>query len=81
MKGGEHPKTSFFLEVTNKQKMWSSFQAIGDIAFAYSFATVLIEIEVKLLPKKRKELKLYVRCCLVIVFCFYLIISYLVSNS
>lgn len=26
-------------------KMWNSFSALGDIAFAYSFSTVLVEIQ------------------------------------
>ena len=29
------------------EKVWNSFQALGDIAFAYSFSMILIEIQVK----------------------------------
>lgn len=32
--------------VTETQKIWRSFQALGDIAFAYSFSIILIEIQV-----------------------------------
>lgn len=34
--------------VTPTQKMWRSLQALGAIAFAYSFSLVLIEIQVLL---------------------------------
>ncbi|KAF3434524.1 hypothetical protein FNV43_RR21609 [Rhamnella rubrinervis] len=40
----ENPMTIEVTE-TNKQKMWNRFEAIGDIAFAYAYATVLIEIQ------------------------------------
>ena len=33
--------------VTQTQKIWRSFQALGDIAFAYSYSMILIEIEVQ----------------------------------
>lgn len=33
------------VDVTAAQKIWRSFQAVGDIAFAYAYATVLIEIQ------------------------------------
>lgn len=32
--------------VTQTQKVWRSFQALGDIAFAYSYSIILIEIQV-----------------------------------
>jgi len=32
--------------VTQTQKIWRSFQALGDIAFAYSYSLILIEIQV-----------------------------------
>ncbi|KAG5523441.1 hypothetical protein RHGRI_035302 [Rhododendron griersonianum] len=32
--------------VTQAQKIWGSFQALGDIAFAYAYALILIEIQV-----------------------------------
>jgi hypothetical protein len=33
-------------DVTSTQKIWHSLQAFGDIAFAYSFSNILIEIQV-----------------------------------
>lgn len=32
--------------VTEMQKIWRSLQAFGDIAFAYSYSIILIEIQV-----------------------------------
>ncbi|XP_060170876.1 amino acid permease 6-like [Lycium barbarum] len=47
---GQHVKTSITgtvvgVDVSASQKPWRSLQAIGDIAFAYAFATILIEIQ------------------------------------
>lgn len=33
-------------DVTASQKPWRMFQALGNIAFAYAFSTVLVEIQV-----------------------------------
>ena len=41
--------------VTQTQKIWRSFQALGDIAFAYSYSIILIEIQVK---KNKKNYQL-----------------------
>ncbi|PIN00607.1 Amino acid transporter [Handroanthus impetiginosus] len=45
--------------VTQTQKIWRSFQALGDIAFAYSFSIILIEIQdtVKSPPAESKTMK------------------------
>ncbi|XP_062099242.1 amino acid permease 6-like [Humulus lupulus] len=48
--GGTHAKTTLTgvtvgVDVTGSEKVWRTFQAIGDIAFAYAFSTVLIEIQ------------------------------------
>ncbi|KAG6396265.1 hypothetical protein SASPL_142411 [Salvia splendens] len=45
--------------VTQTQKIWRSFQALGDIAFAYSFSIILIEIQdtVKSPPSESKTMK------------------------
>jgi hypothetical protein len=32
--------------VSETQKIWKTFQALGDIAFAYSYSMILIEIQV-----------------------------------
>ena len=37
------------VDVSGTEKVWRSFQAIGDIAFAYAYSTVLIEIQVILI--------------------------------
>ncbi|CAN4122455.1 unnamed protein product [Withania somnifera] len=47
---GHHVKTSLTgvevgVDVSGTEKVWKSFQAIGDIAFAYAYSTVLIEIQ------------------------------------
>ncbi|XP_054790060.1 amino acid permease 2-like [Prosopis cineraria] len=45
--------------VTQAQKIWRSSQALGDIAFAYSFSVVLIEIQdtIKSPPSEAKTMK------------------------
>lgn len=47
------------VDVTAAQKVWKAFQAIGDIAFAYAYSTVLIEIQdtVKSSPPENKAMK------------------------
>lgn len=50
---GHHVKTTLTgvvvgVDVSGTEKVWRSFQAIGDIAFAYAYSTVLIEIQVTL---------------------------------
>lgn len=44
--------------VTQTQKIWRSFQALGDIAFAYSFSLILIEIQdtIKSPPSESKTM-------------------------
>jgi len=37
------------VDVTGTEKVWRMFQAIGDIAFAYAYSNVLIEIQVSLM--------------------------------
>ncbi|KAJ8762903.1 hypothetical protein K2173_023032 [Erythroxylum novogranatense] len=45
--------------VTQTQKLWRSFQALGDIAFAYSYSIILIEIQdtVRSPPAESKTMK------------------------
>ncbi|TKY51056.1 Amino acid permease 6 [Spatholobus suberectus] len=48
--GGNHTKTSLTglivgEDVTSKEKLWNTFRAIGNIAFAYAFSVVLVEIQ------------------------------------
>ena len=35
-------------DISQSTKVWQSFQALGNIAFAYTFANILIEIQVHL---------------------------------
>ncbi|KAF3976211.1 hypothetical protein CMV_000570 [Castanea mollissima] len=46
-------------DVTQTQKLWRSFQALGNIAFAYSFSVILIEIQdtIKSPPAESKTMK------------------------
>ncbi|XP_056164984.1 amino acid permease 3-like [Syzygium oleosum] len=45
--------------VTPTQKLWRSFQALGDIAFAYSYSLILIEIQdtIRSPPSESKTMK------------------------
>ncbi|XP_042046810.1 amino acid permease 6-like isoform X1 [Salvia splendens] len=48
--GGGHVETGLTgtrvgVDTSASEKVWKSFQAIGDIAFAYAFSTILIEIQ------------------------------------
>jgi len=48
---GHHVTTSITgiavgVDVTSTEKMWNTFQAIGNIAFAYAFSNVIVEIQV-----------------------------------
>ena len=50
VEGGGHTRTSLTgvqvgVDVTGTEKVWRTFQAIGDIAFAYAYSNVLIEIQ------------------------------------
>ncbi|KAL1821851.1 hypothetical protein ACET3Z_016720 [Daucus carota] len=62
--GGAHPRTTLTgttvgVEVTGSEKIWRTFQSIGDIAFAYNYSTVLIEIQDTLRspPSENKVMK------------------------
>ncbi|CAN0921945.1 Amino acid permease 6 [Linum grandiflorum] len=62
--GGDTGKTTLTgvrvgVDVSAAQKVWRTFQAIGDIAFAYAFSTVLIEIQdtLKSSPPENKSMK------------------------
>ncbi|KAL5857644.1 hypothetical protein ACOSQ3_005102 [Xanthoceras sorbifolium] len=47
------------VDVTVAQKLWSSLQAVGNIAFAYAYSSVLIEIQdtLKSSPPENQEMK------------------------
>ncbi|XP_058773917.1 amino acid permease 6-like [Vicia villosa] len=47
------------VDVTSTQKMWNTFQALGNIAFAYAFSMVFVEIQdtVKSSPPENQTMK------------------------
>ncbi|WVZ19310.1 hypothetical protein V8G54_006632 [Vigna mungo] len=62
--GGGHVRTTLTgvqvgVDVTGPEKVWRTFQAIGDIAFAYAYSNVLIEIQdtLKSSPPENKVMK------------------------
>ncbi|KAI5394154.1 amino acid permease 6 [Lathyrus oleraceus] len=62
--GGGHVRTTLTgveigVDVTATEKVWRMFQAIGDIAFAYAFSNVLIEIQdtLKSSPPENRVMK------------------------
>jgi len=59
IEGGNHVKTSLTglvvgVDVTISEKLWNTFQAIGNIAFAYSFSTVIAEIQASIKFKQQR---------------------------
>ncbi|KAJ6335719.1 hypothetical protein OIU78_012350 [Salix suchowensis] len=60
--------------VTQTQKIWRSFQALGDIAFAYSYSMILIEIQdtVKSPPSEGKTMKKATLISVVVTTLFYM---------
>ncbi|KAL6181700.1 hypothetical protein ACLB2K_048349 [Fragaria x ananassa] len=63
------------VQVNRAEKIWRIFQALGDIAFAYSFAIVLIEIEdtVKSPPSEAKTMKTASKISLSVASVFYIL--------
>ncbi|KAM2122568.1 hypothetical protein ACFX1Q_020227 [Malus domestica] len=61
--------------VTPAQKMWRTFQALGNIAFAYSYSIILIEIQdtVKSPPSEMKTMKKATRFSLAVTSIFYIL--------
>ncbi|XP_051126660.1 amino acid permease 3-like [Andrographis paniculata] len=61
--------------VTETQKIWRSFQALGDIAFAYSFSIILIEIQdtVKSPPSEAKTMKKATLISTIVTTIFYML--------
>ncbi|XP_039058600.1 amino acid permease 6-like [Hibiscus syriacus] len=62
--GGSRSRTSLMgttigVDVTDWEKVWNVFEALGDIAFAYSFSNVLIEIQdtLKSSPPENESMK------------------------
>ncbi|KAI4307236.1 hypothetical protein L6164_030444 [Bauhinia variegata] len=61
--------------VTETQKVWRSFQALGDIAFAYSYSMILIEIQntVRSPPSESKTMKKATFISVVVTTSFYML--------
>ncbi|KAL0552014.1 hypothetical protein IC582_011107 [Cucumis melo] len=61
--------------VTQTQKVWRSFQALGDIAFAYSYSIILIEIQdtLKSPPSEAKTMKKATLVSLSVTTLFYML--------
>ncbi|XP_039172675.1 amino acid permease 3 isoform X2 [Eucalyptus grandis] len=69
--------------VTLTQKIWRSFQALGDIAFAYSFAIILIDIQdtIKSPPSESKTMKKATLISLAVMTPFYLLCGCMVYGA
>ncbi|XP_027329979.1 amino acid permease 3-like [Abrus precatorius] len=61
--------------VTQTQKVWRSFQALGNIAFAYSYSMILIEIQdtIKAPPSESKTMKKATVISVVVTTLFYML--------
>lgn len=61
--------------VTATQKMWRSFQALGDIAFAYSYSLILIEIQdtIRSPPSESKTMKKATQISVAVTTLFYML--------
>ncbi|KAK7301415.1 hypothetical protein RJT34_12279 [Clitoria ternatea] len=61
--------------VTQTQKVWRSFQALGNIAFAYSYSMILIEIQdtIKSPPSESKTMKKATLVSVVVTTLFYML--------
>ncbi|KAA8531146.1 hypothetical protein F0562_005940 [Nyssa sinensis] len=61
--------------VTQTQKIWRSFQALGDIAFAYSYSIILIEIQdtIKSPPSETKTMKKATLISITVTTAFYML--------
>lgn len=61
--------------VTETQKIWRSFQALGDIAFAYSYSIILIEIQdtIKSPPSEAKTMKKATLLSVAVTTAFYML--------
>ncbi|XP_071723331.1 amino acid permease 4-like [Rutidosis leptorrhynchoides] len=61
--------------VTETEKIWRSFQALGDIAFAYSFSVILIEIQdtVRSPPAESKTMKKAAKLSISVTTIFYML--------
>ena len=54
--GGAHARTTLTgvtvgVDVSSSEKVWRTFESIGDIAFAYAYSNVLVEIQASMQSK------------------------------
>ncbi|XP_028774220.1 amino acid permease 6-like [Neltuma alba] len=77
--GGKHVKTGLSgtvigVDVTSSEKIWNTFQALGNIAFAYAFSVVIVEIQdtLKSSAPENQEMKKAVSVGVSITSLFYL---------
>ncbi|KAK9110238.1 hypothetical protein Sjap_018298 [Stephania japonica] len=61
--------------ITKTQKLWRSFQALGDIAFAYPYSVILFEIQdtLKSPPTEAKTMKKAALFCVTVTTTFYML--------
>ncbi|XP_030528488.1 amino acid permease 6 isoform X1 [Rhodamnia argentea] len=62
--GGDHVRTTLTgttvgVDVSGSDKVWRVFQAVGNIAFAYAYSTILVEIQdtLKSIPPENEVMK------------------------
>lgn len=62
-------------EVTEMEKIWRTFQGLGNIAFAYSYSVILIEIQdtVKSPPSETKTMKAATKISIAVTTAFYML--------
>ncbi|CAM8942358.1 unnamed protein product [Rhodiola kirilowii] len=61
--GGPRPRTTLTgttvgIDVTAQDKIWKVFQSIGNIAFAYSFSNIMVEIQDTLKPSPPEKIEM-----------------------
>ncbi|CAM8930015.1 unnamed protein product [Rhodiola kirilowii] len=61
--------------ITQDQKIWRTFQSVGDIAFAYSYSLILIEIQdtIKSPPSESKTMKKATLLSVIVTTIFYML--------
>ncbi|KAK7350913.1 hypothetical protein VNO77_09962 [Canavalia gladiata] len=65
--------------VTEAQKVWGVFQALGNIAFAYSYSQILIEIQdtIKCPPSEAKTMKKAAKISIGVTTMFYMLCGFM----
>lgn len=65
--------------VTEAQKVWGVFQGLGDIAFAYSYSQILIEIQdtIKSPPSEAKTMKKSAKISIGVTTTFYMLCGFM----